>query len=600
MPIKQFVHEENQIIIHTDGEICSDNRDLLHSSGFESVVELFVCSLRRNDSPLLHSIGFELGTESGMNKLLSILRTVCEYPLEQVKSVLPKNDPLLQPSRKKELLRFVEMLYDFWRSFSRFMILHSAAGSASFDQRPYRTFNETLESLTHLVRAVYRDICENITGKHPSIYRQVAAGCNVGIIAVTRKKVTPCDYQEILEDIPFIRQVWVDPPIIIDPPMNRRTGQFQKIESNPITGLSLRQEHWLCYPAKVGQLIIFIYFHQRFISLGCALTNLFELATDEQIEAGPHAIYLYGVPSEHLSDFGDLPTVFYDDHKNQILVATVPLEDRFGYFGYLKKMTLTLHNIVMMKKGLMPYHGAMVRLLLKNDQAENILIIGDTAAGKSETLEAFRNLGKEYIREMRVVADDMGSIEITDDERLIGYGTEIGAFIRLDDLQHGYAFGQIDRSIIMSPHKLNARVVLPVTTIDDVTCGYPIDYLFYANNYDIVDGDHPVIEQILNISDALEVFREGTVMAKGTTTSKGLVHSYFANIFGPPQYRDLHEELAVKTFKTIFNAGLFVGQIRTRLGIPGYEIKGPEEAAEVLLKLISEKKEFKEVKTYDE
>ncbi|HPO07077.1 MAG TPA: phosphoenolpyruvate carboxykinase, partial [bacterium] len=86
----------------------------------------------------------------------------------------------------------------------------------------------------------------------------------------------------------------------------------------------------------------------------------------------------------------------------------------------------------------------------------------------------------------------------------------------------------------------------------------------------------------------LRVFREGAAMAKGTTTSKGLVHSYFANIFGPPQYRDLHDRLAQSTFEVAFQAGVFVGQIRTRLGVPGCETTGPLEAARALLGLMSE------------
>jgi hypothetical protein len=51
----------------------------------------------------------------------------------------------------------------------------------------------------------------------------------------------------------------------------------------------------------------------------------------------------------------------------------------------------------------------------------------------------------------------------------------------------------------------------------------------------------------------------------------------------------LHEQLAINTFSVLFNSGVFVGQIRTRLGIPGYEAKGPEDAAKALLTLISKK-----------
>ena len=217
------------------------------------------------------------------------------------------------------------------------------------------------------------------------------------------------------------------------------------------------------------------------------------------------------------------------------MVAAVPAEERFGYFGYLKKMILTLHNIVMMKRGLMPYHGAMFRIALRSGAAANVLIIGDTATGKSESLEAFRRLGGEELREIRIVADDMGSLEILEGGGLTAYGTEIGAFVRLDDLQPGYAFDQIDRSVIMSPHRTNARVVLPVTTQEDVLRGYRVDILMYANNYEEVDISHPVIERFEDVEDALAVFREGRAMTKGTTTSTGMFKSYFANIFGPPQ-----------------------------------------------------------------
>jgi hypothetical protein len=189
---------------------------------------------------------------------------------------------------------------------------------------------------------------------------------------------------------------------------------------------------------------------------------------------------------------------------------------------------------------------------------------------------------------MRIIADDMGSLELEKKTgRVVGYGTEIGAFVRLDDLQKGYAFGQIDRAIIMSPQKMNARVVIPVTTMDEVLHGYPVDIILYANNYEEVDSDHQILERFSSYEDAVQVFREGTSMSKGTTTSTGLVHSYFANIFGPPQYRELHEKLAEKIFRAAFYTKIYVGQLRTRLGIKGYEIEGPHLAAKALFSLIT-------------
>jgi hypothetical protein len=591
MPVVRVEVEGRQIVLHQLGGIgCATPEDLAASTAFTEVVALYVKALRARHSPLLDALPLDFEQPEGLPQLVTWLRALAVTPLEQAANIVPALGACLH--QRQGLHEFVEGLYDFWRHYSRFMILHSEAGPNSHEHRPYRAFNATIERLTHLVRGLYRDACENITGNHPRVYRQVTAGCTVGIIAVPKGNCVPPSYQTLLGEIPFIRQVLISPPLIIDPPMNTRTGQFQRVATNPLAQMKLDASKFLCYPARVGSLLVYIYFHQQFLDLGCSLANLFDLATDEQMAAGPDAIYIYGAPPESLMSYGDLPLVFHEDDDAGLLVAAVPLENRFGYFGYLKKMALTLHNIVMMKRGRMPYHGAMTRIVLKNGAAANVLLIGDTATGKSESLEALRLLGHDHIRQLRVIADDMGSLEIDVQGRLLGYGTEIGAFIRLDDLQQGYAFGQIDRAIIMSPQKVNARAVLPVTTQEEVLHGYPVDILLYANNYEEVDQVHPLVERFACPEQALRVFREGAAMAKGTTTAKGLVHSYFANIFGPPQYQAVHDELAQKTFEAAFRGGVFVGQIRTRLGIAGYEAKGPEEVAKELFRLIAEGKKI--------
>lgn len=584
---KRFDIEGKQVILHTQGPICTTASELLNSKVLAEVVALYCKALGRQDAPQLaifKTLFAENGCAAGVTELLTQLADV---PLAEIVKAKPALTPLLEQQNRLRLHEFVEGLYDFWRSFDRFMVLHSEPGKSNFDRRPYRSFNVTVETLTHIVRGTYRDICENITGDHPRIYRQVFAGCDVGLIAVPKPTPMPAVYEAVLNGVPFIRHVWIAPPMIIDPPMNKRSGEFKKSDVNPLEGLKLDKERWLCYPAQVGPLVIFVYFYQQQIDLGVSLANLFELATDEQIANGPDALYCFGVEPEQMERFSDNPTVFYDDTTNGILSAAVPNAPEFAYFGYLKKMVLTLHNIVMMKRGRMPYHGAMVRVALKNGKSANIVLIGDTAAGKSETLEAFRLLGGEQIRELKIVADDMGSFDTTSEGRLVGYGTETGAFIRLDDLQAGYAFEQLDRSIIMSPQKVNARVVLPVTTMEQVLHGYEVNILLYANNYEQVDADHPVIEFFKNAEAAIKVFREGASMAKGTTTSTGLGHNYFANIFGPPQYRQLHDGLAEKVFAQAFKTGVRVGQMRSRLGIPGYEASGPKAVAEELFRLIS-------------
>ncbi len=83
---------------------------------------------------------------------------------------------------------------------------------------------------------------------------------------------------------------------------------------------------------------------------------------------------------------------------------------------------------------------------------------------------------------MTVILDDMGTFKEKDGD-IYGYGTEIGAFVRLDDLDQGYAFRELDRSIFMNPDKINARFVMPVSPYSEIVKGYKVDLFLYANNF---------------------------------------------------------------------------------------------------------------------
>jgi len=595
--------EADQILIHTDGTTCSTTQELVESEAFAQVVRAYVASLRTHRSPLLPRLGIA-GIEqpgkagaAGLGALIELIRLLANNPYERVAGPLwlerqgaaagdDAAADAARAERREALHELVEGLYDYWRSFDRFLIARAETGRPG-RRGAHRAFNLTMERFAMLVRGVYRDVVENITGEHPRVYRQVSAGAEVGLAAVRRPWPAPIQYRPTLAAIPFVRHVVIDPPFIIDPPTNKRTGEFVEVGDDPIARLELDPARWLCYPAVVGPTVVFVYFNQRFIGLGSALANLFELASDAQIEAGPDAVYLFGVPPESVARYGPLPTVFHEDAESGLLVAAVPAEDRFGYFGYLKKMVLTLHNVAVMNRGRMPYHGAFTRVVLESGAAANVLVIGDTATGKSETLEALRELAGDEVSELRIVADDMGSLSIRQDGAVAGYGTEIGAFVRLDDLSKGYAFQQLDRAIFMSPQKVNARVVVPVTTLDEVLHGHRVDMLLYADNYEPVGDGRPVIERFASAEEALDVFRAGRAMSKGTTTSTGLTETYFANIFGAAQRREQHEAIARAVFAAAFEQGVFVGRLRTRLGLDGWEAEGPRAAASALLDLIA-------------
>jgi hypothetical protein len=572
----------NKAVLNIRERMCETAEELFTSEKFRAVLDHCISNLKSKNSPLLGIFEDGVIDESSVDDLVNTLSLLIRYESKVLPHIFDKASIFL---RDLQLLNdFVEHLYDYWRHFDRFIINDSEGDR--LDKRPYRTFNETIEHLTHLIRTVYRHIQENITGSHPAVYRQIPAGAEMAVISLPKNISWVDDRYRKLNSVPVIRQILIYPPLVIQQPMNKRTGHFKKVVQNPIDLVELNSEDWLCYPAKVGKLIIMVYFHLNFFELGLSLCNLFQLSEDSALEKQPDAVFIYGVPGNALDSLSTYPTVFCNDEKNSIFVGAIPDREEFAYFGYLKKMILTLHNSIVMKAGNMPFHGAMVKIMLQGDKEATILMIGDTGAGKSETLEAFRVLGERHIRELKIIADDMGSIELDPEGTPLGFGTEIGAFLRMDDLQPGYAFGHLDRSIIMNPSQVNARIVFPVTTFQTVTRGHKIDYILYANNYEEIDSSHPVIERFYSVESALEVFRYGAVMSKGTTTSTGLVHSYFANIFGPPEYRDIHEKIAEKYFASFFRNNIFVGQMRTRLGIKGHETTGPRETAVELLRII--------------
>jgi hypothetical protein len=570
---KALIRHGSQILIQSRGELCQTRTEFMESEAFLKATGMFLESLVARDSPLLEHLP---SREPAF--WVKLLGSLAEATLEDTALRIPQAVDFLTKEGRLVLRELVEEFYNHWRSFNRFMVLLSEPGPGALDRRPYRAFNSTLEILVDLIRGAYRDIHENICGDHPRIYRQVPAGCNVGLIAVPKACPLPQGLRELWSEVPFIRQIWIDPPMILDPASNTRSGRFDPVDRDPLEGYRPDPSEWLCYPAQVGPLVIFAAFHVSQIGLGCALANLFELATDAQIARGPDAMFAYGVPMEHLRAWEGNPTVFHE-HASGLLTAAIPSGDAYAYFGYLKKMALTLHNVAMLRKGRLPFHGALVDITLDKGRSARVLIIGDTATGKSESIEAFRTLAGKRVRALTVVADDMGSLELTPDGRILGYGTETGAFVRLDDLHRGYAFGQIDRAIFMSPHKVNARVVIPVTTLDEVLTPHPVDFILYANNFE--EGD--VLERFDSAEAALATFSAGRAMGKGTTTATGLTESYFANPFGAPQCREAHEALAERIFRAAFKAGIFVGQIRTRLAMAGWETKGPAAVAEALL-----------------
>lgn len=574
---QEFTLNRGRAIINFTLKYCDNRQKILSSYAFRKVVESFIFRIKK-DNPIIYNY-FIKEFRDDENLTISLIETIKFLTVCDLEELLEVNNKFASFFKDKGVfLELIEMLYNYWRRLERVTVVHnSRLGDGLQNVR----FIQANQLLNELILSIYRRTEETVMGYSHSIYRQTIAGANAGLMLNDIPWNCPIEYKG-LSSIPFIGTVVINPPYISYTKKNTRDGIFQEHQSNPLTNLILNGDEWFLYPAKVGNLLAFVYFHKDFMCHGLGLANLFELAKgSEYIGKKPDLIYVFGYPD----GYDEKRTFYYKDKKNDILVGYANYCDDIDYFGYMKKMLLTLHNIKQMERGNLPIHGAMVNIALNNGKEANIVIMGDSGAGKSESLEAFRNLNEKYIRHMRVIFDDMGYLQFESDGTIKAYGTEIGAFVRTDDLDPTYAFEQLDRGIYTNPDKINARVTIPITPYEVISKGFKVDYFLYANNYAESDKKISFFD---NINTAIEVFEAGARKAKGTTTEKGLVKSYFANPFGPVQEKELAEKLVRQFFNSLANSGVKIGEIHTSLAIDGRTKDGPREAAEELFSMINE------------
>ena len=575
--LQEFTLSRGRAIINFTSKYCDNRRKILTSYAYGRVVESFIYYLKK-DNPVIFE-AFSKGFESEdqlIRSFMEVIRLLSVCSVEELLEVNNKYAPFFQD--RDLFLEVIELLYHYWRRMERIVVVHNQRQGDGVQNvrfvQAYELFNE-------LILAIYRRTKEVVNGFASQVYRQTTAGANAGLILNDVTWNSPLEYKG-LTGIPFINSVLINPPYVSYTKKNTRDGIFREQTLNPVAGMILNEDDWFLFPAKVGDLLAFVYFHKDFMCHGLGLANLFELAKqDEYVGKKPDMIYIFGYPDGH----DEKRTFHYKDKKNDILVGYANYCDEIDYFGYMKKMLLTLHNIKQMERGKLPIHGAMVNIILKNGREANIIIMGDSGAGKSESLEAFRTLNEKYIRHMRVIFDDMGYLALDAEGRLKAYGTEIGAFVRTDDLDPTYAFSQLDRGIYTNPDKVNARVTIPISTYELISKGFPVDYFLYANNYAEAEQKIALFD---NIDEAIKTFEAGARKAKGTTTEQGLVTSYFANPFGPVQERPLAEQLVRQYFGVLFERGVKVGEMHTSLAIEGQTKDGPRLAAEELFSMINE------------
>ena len=488
--------------------------------------------------------------------------------IDVLKKILVDDDSAFDDYDPKDILNSVEELYSYYRSFLRVSVI--SYNDNKIVGNEFRTIDTQFNDL---VRKLYRILEEKLQGFENRTYRQVNAATNATILVQQHDWQIPDGYEE-LRDIDFINTVMLRPPMMMHTKSNKREGVFSEVEKNPIERFHGERGKWYCYPAKIGESLAFIYFNVDYLVNGIALSNLFELASPEEVEGQkPDLVVLFGLEKTE-----GMVSHYYHDEKNNIWVGEVPYTDKTTYFGYMKKMCLTVHNLHQIYNGRLPIHGSMLKIKFTNGKEKKVVFFGDSGAGKSESIEALQELADDKIVSMETIFDDMGSFTLTDDGHIYAQGTETGAFVRLDDLSSAVAFNNMDRGVYLNPELSNARVIIPADTYQNVVKHHHVDMWLYANNY----SDEVGIHRFDTKEEAEKVFVAGQRKALGTTDEVGMSKTFFANPFGPVQEQEKTKPIIDKVFSELFNKGVYVGEIYTHLGNDKSKDALKESASELL------------------
>lgn len=541
-------------VINYNEEYIQDIFQLINSQGFSDLVTLY---LEESQKSLTNSY-------EGIDPK--------DY-IDTLKAILIDNKDVYEKYDREQILASIEDLYSFYRSYFRVSLInkHNSAIVTGNFMDIDNHFNETVINL-------YRAIEEKIQGFSNRTYRQVNAGTNACVLTQSIDWPMPAGY-ESLGNIRFLDTLMLRPPMMMHTKSNKREGVFSAVENNPIAKFDGKQNEWFCFPAHIGESLAYVYFHRDYFVSGVALANLFDVADEESIKGQkPDEILLFGLDKTE----GDV-CHYYHDETNDIWVGEVPYNDKTTYFGYMKKMCLTLHNLHMIYENRLPIHGSMVRISFSNGKTKSVVFFGDSGAGKSESIEALQEIADDKIIDIETIFDDMGSFAFNENGDIYAQGTETGAFVRLDDLSSSVAFNNMDRGIYLNPELKNARVILPANTYKRVIEHHNIDMWVYANNYDAQIGLH----QFPDEDHAKATFISGKRKALGTTDEVGMSTTFFANPFGPVQEETRTRPIIDKVFNKLYENKVYVGEIYTHLGYDKSKESLHESAKELLNQLMN-------------
>ena len=290
----KFKITRGNAILNFSEEYCQSRCELIESESFARVLKGYVHDIKRKKTTAYEYLR-EVQKESIdiVDDLRTVFRLLLVMDPKELASIYPKFAPYFRDM--DEFTQVIEDIYLFWRRLQRYSVVYNEESRGGYQNVQFADAQANFEAL---VLSVYRSIKNKCIGQSENVLRQITAGVNAGLRVSNMRSFLPYEYR-CLDNIPFIESVIIHPPFITYSKRNKRDGVFPETKKNPIEDLKFDPDQWFCYPAKVGDLLCFVYFNVAYMAQGVTLCNLFQLATEEEYR-------------RYYSSFEYLPIAFTD------------------------------------------------------------------------------------------------------------------------------------------------------------------------------------------------------------------------------------------------------------------------------------------------
>ena len=171
----EYVKGQRQIILNFSELFCKTEVEVLNSACFKDVWGKFISNIYKTENQVFLKV-LDIFTDP-VNEFINLFKLLLSFSVEEIKSLNPFYKLALD--RADVIYELVENFYDYWRKLERYSVIFS---KTSVDGVASSSFIDAQTEFTSVILKTYRSISEKLSGNKFSIYRQLPAGINAGLL----------------------------------------------------------------------------------------------------------------------------------------------------------------------------------------------------------------------------------------------------------------------------------------------------------------------------------------------------------------------------------------------------------------------------------